>query len=674
MARTDAVAAVSGVLFEEGWSRLRGSPHGLHRRRQMTRAGMGHAPAIFKPIKSGGCHTRAQLRAQLEYLTTKSSHIIDSRGTYDGLEKLDARQIDVVAKRFSSRWSERFVPKMGHTTHMLMAFPVGTKGTDVRDIAGEVCERFFENGSSRFDYLVAVHEDRAHPHAHVVLNRRSPDGEMFYLGRDHRFNYDAFREAMVEAAEKRGLRLEATRRLERGVTTFKAPIEEIHRAKEEGRAPVERARVGRSLDTALAEIARHSQTYRSLAAEASAENREDVAQALFRAGEILARGGHIEARGDIYMPEEQTFDDLVSDFSAKVQRVERVIEDSAPKERAAMERRLNEVLRTVSHLNPLGERSHTLDASASEGGVYSQVNIDRANLDRLIDPQTRARIDTALRETGLSSAQVVSRIEVGADNAALERQWLGEDLRTIARTDNLDLSKKDEREQAIDRLDDVHAKLGTVLAEVRVLRIDGVVHDEDGPENDAAFERYAEEMRERAVADHQTAVDQARTEEISERLALKRGTASWEDEGIARAERAQAIEEAEPAAVRRDRALAEAPKAGIIDAVMERMRADPLGRSLRDEDEARAFRQEVEAELNADALDRLRHGDEGVFEANVQDRLDRLHLAKTYLESDAATAQSGAIERVREAIADEEIDAQRARHSLSHGEKGATHG
>ena len=321
-------------------------------------------------------------------MTTKSSHIIDSRGTYDGQKTLDGNQIEKVASRFADRWGERFNPKMGHTTHLLMAFPVGTRGTDVRDIAQDVCERFFEQGPSRFDYIVAVHEDRAHPHAHVVLNRRSPDGEMFYLGRDHHFNYDDFREAMVTAAERHGVRLEATRRLERGITSHKAPIEEIHRAKEEGRAPVERQRVGKSLDTALVEIARYSRTYRSLSAIASAENREDLADALFSAGEILAKGGHLKADGVVYMAKDESFDSLVSDFSDRVQQLERVIEDRAPQERAELERRLSDVLQSVSHLNPLGERSHTLDRPPSDGGVYSQGNIDRDNLDRLTDQQT----------------------------------------------------------------------------------------------------------------------------------------------------------------------------------------------------------------------------------------------------------------------------------------------
>lgn len=78
MARADAVRAVNPALFDRGWSKVSGSASGgIGRRAQMVRAARGHAPAIFKPIRQGGCHTGAQLRSQLTYLTTKSSFILD---------------------------------------------------------------------------------------------------------------------------------------------------------------------------------------------------------------------------------------------------------------------------------------------------------------------------------------------------------------------------------------------------------------------------------------------------------------------------------------------------------------------------------------------------------------------------------------------------------------------
>ncbi|MGB6231266.1 MAG: relaxase/mobilization nuclease domain-containing protein, partial [Litorimonas sp.] len=223
MVRNDAVAAITGEIFHEGWSRVRGSRQGLGAKRtQMVRAARGHRSAVFKAIRGGGTHTKAQLTRQLEYLTTKSSHIVDSRAELDGKRSLNADEIGELADRFTARWDDGFNPKLGHTTHLLMSYPVGTSGEDVRDISAAVAERFFATEERTFDYVIAVHEDRDHPHAHLVINRRAQQGEYFYLGRDHHFNYDDFRQAMVEEAETVGLRLEATRRVDRGVLTYPA--------------------------------------------------------------------------------------------------------------------------------------------------------------------------------------------------------------------------------------------------------------------------------------------------------------------------------------------------------------------------------------------------------------------------------------------------------------------
>ena len=58
----------------------------------------------------------------------------------------------------------------------------------------------------------------------------------------------------------------------------------------------------------------------------------------------------------------------------------------------------------------------TLTEKPSDGGVYSDVNIDRDRLERLQDPEVRAQVETALRGTGISSSVVVARMETGALN------------------------------------------------------------------------------------------------------------------------------------------------------------------------------------------------------------------------------------------------------------------
>ncbi|WP_336421669.1 relaxase/mobilization nuclease domain-containing protein [Roseovarius sp. D22-M7] len=447
----------------------------------MVRAARGYSPAIFKAISKGGCHTGAQLRAQLTYLTTKSSHILDSRGTHDGKKQLSEAEIERVARRFENQWSERYSPKLGHTSHLLMAFPIGTKGEEVRDITETVCERFFQGEGSHFDYIAAIHHDRAHPHVHVVLNRRSKDGEMFFLGKDHHFNYDTFRVAMVEAAQTHGIRLEATRRLDRGVTTYRAEIDEIYKARDEGRPPVERQRTGADLAAAL-EIVRHNAlTYRGLAAEASESSFEDVAEALEHASTILANGGSIQPDGAIYMSDDETaFDTLITEFSRNIRQIEVAIDRAPAAERPEIERKLTDVLASVAYLSPLGDRSSTLIDAPSRDGIYARPNVSEDHLARLEEGEVAAKLAEALRGTGIDAEAVAARIHEGAGNAALERQWLAQDLQAIAKEGDLDLEKVEDREEALDWLEAVHARLGDVLTDARVLR---VIDDTDEADN-----------------------------------------------------------------------------------------------------------------------------------------------------------------------------------------------
>lgn len=85
-------------------------------------------------------------------------------------------------------------PNAGHaygkrnTTHRLMAFSIDTRGRDLQSIAEEA-------------------------------------GERFYPGADHKFNCDAFRDAMVEISSRYGVRLEPAWRTEQVILS--GPVGEI---------------------------------------------------------------------------------------------------------------------------------------------------------------------------------------------------------------------------------------------------------------------------------------------------------------------------------------------------------------------------------------------------------------------------------------------------------------
>jgi type IV secretion system T-DNA border endonuclease VirD2 len=619
MRLNDAVDAVTGEVFQDGWSRIRGSMQGLHvsKQKQMVRAAAGHSAAVFKAIRGGGTNSKSELSNQLGYLTTKSTHIVDSSGFLDGKSKLHNREIKDLTERFAKRWSAGFKPKLGQTTHMLMSFPIGTDGEDVRDIATDVAERFFQSDEGHFDYIIAVHEDRDHPHAHIVLNRRSQEGEFFYLARNHRFNYDDFRLAMVEEAEKYGVRLEATRRLDRGAVHYPPRTGEVYAAKEEGRVAEARPRVGADLERALQEIANTREIYQSLAAETSRENRKDIADALFRAGEVLAQGGRLTLEGELYMAEDQSFDDLKVRYAEQVERIQGMIADKPEADRPKLEKSLNEIQARLAHMQPLGLRSVTLTERPSEGGVYSADNIERDQLDRLQEPEVRAQVETALRGTGISSGVVVARMEAGAQNAALERQWIADDLARVAETDGLNLERKEDLEQAREALNRAHVQLGTSLERAQVLRDDGVIEEFD----DDALER--EGLRE--------------TVDI----------------------------------------VPDAPRDFVADdellRVVQHERDGNLSSPFETDEQRLSYRETVEQELDEAQVERLRNGDADVLSDRIEDRLDRLYAAKTYLQSDAATANSEAARAVVEEIADREYERDRADLVDGETDRGQTH-
>ncbi|ATI43731.1 endonuclease (plasmid) [Pacificitalea manganoxidans] len=777
MQLNDAVHAVTGEVFRDGWSRVRGSMQGLHvaKQTQLVRAAAGHRPAVFKAIRGGGTHTKSQLANQLDYLTTKSTHIVDSSGFLDGKTKLEAGDIKDLTERFAKRWDAGFKPKLGQTTHMLMSFPIGTRGEDVRDIATDVAERFFQTDEGHFDYIIAVHEDRDHPHAHLVLNRRSQEGEFFFLGRNHRFNYDDFRLAMVEEAVKYGVRLEATRRVERGVVHYPARTSEIYAAKEEGRAPRERERVGADLTRTLAEIANTRTVYHSLAAEASREARENIAAALFRAGEVLAHGGQMDRTGDVYMAEDQSFEDLRSLYAEKLARVQGMIAEKSDAERPMLEKRLIEIQTQVQHMQPLGLRSSTLSETPSEGGIYSEANIDASQRERLAEPDLRSRIDAALRGTGISTSEVVARIETGASNAALEHQWIANDLSKVAEARNLNLERRADLEQARDSLNDVHVALGTLLERENVLRRDGVmeaepiseqfhyhegavramegtirqemraegltaqqIEDRDWEVVSRAERRIETEQRayleahpdllarpgdviDRSEPYRETITDVARASEITsevDRIMEGRDLRTPVADAVTDDLRARypdipshlarglgatyaAVVEIRDTEVinqvRRENEMRDGLGFGTRDAllaargetasqsdradrladeiarVLDHERAGELSAPFETEAERDAFRDEIARALDDRQLERLTSGDADALDKVLEDRLDRLYVAKVYLQSDAATANTEALRQVVDDLADTEYEKHRTTDVDGETERGHVH-
>ncbi len=72
-------------------------------------------------------------------------------------------------------------------------------------------------------------------------------------------------------------------------------------------------------------------------------------------------------------------------------------------------------------------------------------------------------------------------------------------------------------------------------------------------------------------------------------------------------------------------------------------------------------------------LDRLTSGDADALDKVLEDRLDRLYVAKVYLQSDAVTANTEALRQVVDDLADTEYERHHATDVDGETERGQVH-
>ncbi|MCY1741013.1 relaxase/mobilization nuclease domain-containing protein [Ensifer sp. SL37] len=219
------------VIGRFKWAKTRGRPDkgGSNLARQFARASRvmraaGNLRALpqvmFKVARNGGCKGVLGLTAQLDYVLGKAEHIIDPNKQLDRLSHLPSEFSKVMAKEWAEGWDRRV--SNGHSMHMIASFPRGTDPEKVAEIIRATTFDLLDQGRSRFTYIAAVHTDKGHPHAHIIVDRRNAEGEWFYFARDGEFTYDRFKHTMVEHAAALGVELVNSSRLSRGLTPAEA--------------------------------------------------------------------------------------------------------------------------------------------------------------------------------------------------------------------------------------------------------------------------------------------------------------------------------------------------------------------------------------------------------------------------------------------------------------------
>ncbi len=166
-----------------------------------------HRPEVMVKV-TGSARGFKSLKEHLAYIT-RNGKLIAERENGELIE--GAGNVRSLAEDW---WSDDHEGRRGRrrdTINLILSMPPGTDRTAVAQAAQSFARSEF---AGRFDYLMAVHEDTEHPHAHLTVKTHGLQGQ--YL--DPRKNdLQTWREVFAAALRKRGVEAEATPRRSRGV-------------------------------------------------------------------------------------------------------------------------------------------------------------------------------------------------------------------------------------------------------------------------------------------------------------------------------------------------------------------------------------------------------------------------------------------------------------------------
>lgn len=408
--------------------------------------------AVFKRIRSGGCKTRASLGHQLAYVNDKAVYTYSTMTnplTDDAV--LSSDQKAEIVEAWAETW--RGTTKLGFTSHLLLSYPSDVSVETAREISLDWAEHVFESGAygDQWDYVLCVHDDRAHKHAHIILNNRGlTEGTWFSCWADGVMSPQLMREKQAEFAERYGVMLEATSRRERGLFEKAPGIEEIYRAKREARLPREIALTPQERAIAKAQVAGFAKDYRDLADLLDQMDHKHLAHLMRRMAVSLGRDlPHPIRSGEITMDEIRTVGDAIDYAEKTIEALRLKAEERAPTDRPAFEIKSAPVIRDLSRMVPdpdLRSRyARDLVAAyppgAGEERVIAALN---SGQDKILE-DLKARAQSA----GLDTDELVARIEAGGTtHYGLAQDWVERDMAAVLAKDGIDLSCASESEEA----------------------------------------------------------------------------------------------------------------------------------------------------------------------------------------------------------------------------------
>ena len=443
--------------------------------RNLAKKASGSRSAVFKRIRKGGCKTRKSLRTQLSYVNDKAALTFTNAMIRLGeTGQLSEGQKDSICDSWQDTW--RGSSKLGFTSHMLLSFPPDVSVDQVRDIAMDWCEHFFESGhyEDTWDYFVAIHDDRENNHAHIILNNRGNDfGTWFSCWRDGIVSPQLMREVQADIAEKYGVVLDATTRLERGLLDRPPTLEEVYAAQAEGRLARQRALTEEEMADAQSVVLGFATEYRNVADLLETAQYPELAKSVEAMAIALENGEQLAfGEGDIDMQtlkDIKTIGEAVEFAQAHVADVQSGIEAKDGAERIPAELAAEDDLHRLSPFIIDPEMRHDYNRTlervyppGADAGVLS--DLEMLMSDRVND-EFKEVLDYA-REIGLDvEEQLIRYVEGGSANLGTVNAWIERDVLSIARNlagdAELDISgvTADQHHEACDKLDTFQMKL-----------------------------------------------------------------------------------------------------------------------------------------------------------------------------------------------------------------------
>ena len=291
--------------------------------------------------------------------------------------------------------------------------------------------------------MLAIHTDREHPHAHVVLNNRGRDqGEWFSCWEGGVMSPQLMREKQAEIAGQYGVALDATTRLERGIFMKPAGLEEIYAAKAEGRRASEIAMTDQERAIATAAVVGFAREYRSIAEALDRADRSHLAQLVRQMAKDVeaGRGAGLSDRGEIDMKDIQSVGDAMAYAEERLEQIAAWRDGLHGAERVAYELQKAPYVEGFSQMVPDAELrtryGADLDTTYPPGAETELPGSVWSDGERT--PAMDAALETA-RDIGLDPEEQRARLELGGTrNAGLAQDWVDRDMDAVLRHAGVD--------------------------------------------------------------------------------------------------------------------------------------------------------------------------------------------------------------------------------------------